>query len=118
MRPLRDRPGFYHRPAGIPAARPSVGARPLASAVAVTDWSSGRTRSFDFGPGHVTDEMVYVPKPGATHEADAWLVGPTINLKAGVSELHVLDLLHVEDGPVATWRADVALPAAFHGNWA
>ncbi|VTO20307.1 carotenoid oxygenase family protein [Brevundimonas vancanneytii] len=92
--------------------------RPLASAVAVTDWSSGRTRSFDFGPGHVTDEMVYVPKPGGTHEADAWLVGPTINLKAGVSELHVLDLMHVEDGPVATWRADVALPAAFHGNWA
>jgi carotenoid cleavage dioxygenase-like enzyme len=51
------------------------------------------------------------------HEAEAWLVGPTINLKAGVSELHVLDLMHVEDGPVATWRADVALPAAFHGNW-
>jgi carotenoid cleavage dioxygenase-like enzyme len=25
--------------------------------------------------------------------------------------------MHVEDGPVATWRADVALPAAFHGNW-
>jgi len=92
--------------------------RPLASAVAVTDWSSGRTRSFDFGPDHVTDEMVYVPKPGGTHEADAWLVGPTINLKAGVSELHVLDLMRVEDGPVATWRADVALPAAFHGNWA
>lgn len=91
--------------------------RPLASAVAVTDWSTGRTRSFDFGAHHVTDEMVYVPKPGGTHEADAWLVGPTINLKAGVSELHVLDLLHVEDGPVATWRADVALPAAFHGNW-
>ncbi|AYG94563.1 carotenoid oxygenase [Brevundimonas naejangsanensis] len=91
--------------------------RPLASAVAVTDWASGRTRAFDFGPDHVTDEMVYVPKPGATHEADAWLVGPSINLKAGVSELHVLDLMHVEDGPVATWRADVALPAAFHGNW-
>jgi len=92
--------------------------RPLASAVAVTDWASGRTRTFDFGPGHVVDEMVYVPKPGGVHEADAWLVGPTINLKAGVSELHVLDLLRVEDGPVAAWRADVALPAAFHGNWA
>ncbi len=92
--------------------------RPLASAVAVTDWSSGRTRSFDFGPGHVADEMVYVPRSGGAHEADGWLIGPTINLKAGVSELHVLDLLHIEDGPVATWRADVALPASFHGNWA
>lgn len=91
--------------------------RPLASAIGVTDWSLGRTRSFDFGQDHVTDEMVYVSKPGGGHEADAWLVGPAINLKAGVTELHVLDMLRIEDGPVATWRADVALPAAFHGNW-
>ena len=90
---------------------------PLATAVGVTDWISGRTRSFDFGNNHVTDEMVYVPKPGATAENEAWLVGPTINLEKGVSELHVLDLAHVEDGPVCTWRSDVALPAAFHGNW-
>ena len=91
--------------------------KPLASATAVTDWKTGQTRQFDFGAGHVVDEMVYVPKPGSTREDEAWLVGPTINLKAGVSELHVLDLARVEDGPVCTWQADVALPAAFHGNW-
>ena len=34
-----------------------------------------------------------------------------------VTELHVLDVARIEDGPVATWRADVALPAAFHGMW-
>jgi len=45
------------------------------------------------------------------------LIGPSVNLKAGVSELHLLDLARIEDGPVCTWRADVALPAAFHGNW-
>lgn len=90
---------------------------PLATAIGVTDWKSGRTRRFDFGPDHVTDEMVYVPKPGATAEEDAWLIGPSVNLKAGISELHLLDLARIEDGPVCTWRADVALPAAFHGNW-
>ncbi len=89
----------------------------LASAIGVTDWHSGRTRSFDFGTDHVTDEMVYVPKPDGTSEADAWLIGPSVNLKEGVSELHLLDLARIEDGPVCTWRADVALPAAFHGNW-
>jgi len=62
--------------------------RPLADGVGVYDWASGRDRAFIFGPDHVPDEMVYVPKPGGVHEADAWLVGPTINLKAGVSELH------------------------------
>ncbi|WP_297799800.1 carotenoid oxygenase family protein [uncultured Brevundimonas sp.] len=90
---------------------------PLASAIGVTDWASGRTRSFSFGADHIVDEMVYVPKTGATAEEDAWLIGPSVNLKAGVSELHLLDLARVEDGPVCTWRADVALPAAFHGNW-
>ncbi|MBX3476983.1 MAG: carotenoid oxygenase family protein [Brevundimonas sp.] len=91
--------------------------RPLACGTGVTDWASGRTRAFDFGADHVADEMVYVPKPGATDEAEAWLVGATINLKARATELHVLDLARVEEGPVATWRADVALPASFHGSW-
>lgn len=91
--------------------------RPLATAIGVTDWQSGHTRSYDFGEDHVIDEMVYVPKPGGTHEEDAWLIGPSVNLKAGVSELHLLDMARVEDGPVCSWRADVALPAAFHGNW-
>jgi carotenoid cleavage dioxygenase-like enzyme len=91
--------------------------RPMATGVGVTDWRSGRTRKFDFGSGHVADEMVPVPKPGSTVEDQAWLIGPTINLKAGVSELHVFDMARVEDGPVATWAADIALPASFHGRW-
>jgi carotenoid cleavage dioxygenase-like enzyme len=92
--------------------------RPLASGVGVTDWNSGRSSIYDFGPDFVVDEMVHVPKPGMSGETDAWLVGPAINLREGVTELHVLDMARVEDGPVCTWRADVALPAAFHGNWA
>ena len=92
--------------------------RPMATGVGVTDWRSGRTRTFNFGADHVADEMVHVPKPGSTAEDQAWLIGPTINLKAGVTELHVLDMARVEDGPIATWAADVALPASFHGRWA
>jgi carotenoid cleavage dioxygenase-like enzyme len=91
--------------------------RPMATGVGVTDWKSGRTRTFNFGAHHVADEMVPVPKPGSTGEEQAWLIGPTINLKAGVTELHILDMAKVEDGPVATWAADVALPASFHGRW-
>ena len=61
--------------------------------------------------------MVYVPKAGASDETEAWLVGSTINLKTRMTELHVLDLARIEDGPVASWTADVALPATFHGAW-
>ena len=91
--------------------------RPFASAVGMTDWRAGRTRVFDFGADHVMDEMVFVPRPGGTAEDDGWLVGPTINLAARVTELHVLDAARIEDGPVATWRADAALPVSFHGIW-
>ncbi len=91
--------------------------QPLARGVGVTDWASGRTRAFDFGADHVADEMVYVPKAGASDETEAWLVGSTINLKTRMTELHVLDLARIEDGPVASWTADVALPATFHGAW-
>jgi carotenoid cleavage dioxygenase-like enzyme len=72
---------------------------------------------FDFGADHVVDEMVPVPKRGSAAEDQAWLIGPTINLRAGVTELHVFDMARIESGPVATWAADVALPASFHGRW-
>lgn len=93
------------------------GGRPLPTGLAVQDWATGRSHGFDFGDTQVVEEMVFVPKPGATAERDAWLVGPSINLKTGVTELHAFDVARIEDGPVATWAADVALPAGFHGAW-
>ena len=91
--------------------------RPLPTGLAVHDWSSGRSDSFEFGAGHVVEEAIFVPRPGGSGERDAWLVAPSINLRAGVTELHVFDAGRVADGPLATWRADVALPAGFHGAW-
>jgi carotenoid cleavage dioxygenase-like enzyme len=111
-----ERRAGLHRRFSVHTAGETPG-RPLATGVGVTDWRDRRTRTFDFGAGHVVDEMVPVPKAGSAAEDQAWLVGPAINLQAGVTELHVFDMAHVEDGPVATWAADVALPAAFHGRW-
>ena len=59
-----------------------------------------------------------IPKPGGSGELDAWLVAPSINLAQGVTELHAFEAGRVSDGPVVSWRADVALPAGFHGAWA
>ncbi|NBB63499.1 carotenoid oxygenase [Pseudomonas sp. ODNR1LW] len=91
--------------------------RPLPTGLAVQDWDSGRSHGFTFGLHQIVEETVFVPKPGATAETDAWLVGPSVNLKAGRTELHVFDAARVEEGPVATWQADTALPAGFHGAW-
>jgi all-trans-8'-apo-beta-carotenal 15,15'-oxygenase len=43
-----------------------------------------------------------------------FLAHPRVNLDARATELHLLDARRIEAGPVATWRADVALPVGFH----
>jgi all-trans-8'-apo-beta-carotenal 15,15'-oxygenase len=90
--------------------------RPLPTGLATWDWDSGRSDAFSFGDTQIVEEAVIVPR--GPDEADAWLVAPSINLAEGVTELHAFDAAHMSDGPVATWRADVALPAGFHGVWA
>lgn len=87
---------------------------PMPRALAVTDWERGRTDRFDFGD-HVVDEAVFVPRRPYSGEGDGWLVGASLNLAARATELHIFDALRVGAGPVCTWRAEVALPASFHG---
>lgn len=91
--------------------------RPLARGLAVHDWGADRSTVFDLGPDQVAEEAVFVPKPGRSAETDAWLLAPSINLGEGVTELRLFEVADLAAGPVATWRADVALPAGFHGAW-
>ncbi|WP_374468238.1 carotenoid oxygenase family protein [Phenylobacterium sp.] len=89
---------------------------PFFQAVAVQDWRRDRTEVFDFGPRTLVEEMVFVPRGAG--EFDGWLVGTSVNLDARATELHVFDARHLADGPLCTWRADVALPVSFHGVFA
>lgn len=91
--------------------------KPFLQGVAVADWKTGKADVFDFGEHQVAEEMVFVPRPGARAEMDGWLVGTSVNLKARATELHVFDAGRVSDGPVVTWRADLALPMGFHGTF-
>lgn len=91
-------------------------ARPLSRSLALRDWRSGRLQTCDFGGGHVVEEAAFVPGPGAG-EGEGWLVVPTLNLRRQASELHVFDALRIGEGPICTWRADVALPIGFHGTF-
>jgi all-trans-8'-apo-beta-carotenal 15,15'-oxygenase len=89
--------------------------RPLFQGVAVRDWKADRDQVFDFGPRHLVEEVVFVPRPGSLAELDGWLVGTTVNLDAKATELHVFDARQVQQGPIAAWRVPVALPVTFHG---
>jgi len=89
--------------------------RPLFQSLAVRDWKKDRDAVFDFGPRHLVEEALFVPRPGSSEELDGWLVGTTVNLDAKATELHVFDARGVTQGPLVTWRAPVALPVTFHG---
>ncbi|MCA3255397.1 MAG: carotenoid oxygenase family protein [Alphaproteobacteria bacterium] len=88
---------------------------PFPHAVGSWDWSSGRARRFDFGDSQLVEEFLFVPKGDG--ERDGWLVGTTLNLAAGATELHVLAADRPEAGPLVTWRAAHALPLSFHGTF-
>lgn len=92
--------------------------RPLFQGVAVRDWTREREQVFDFGPDHLVEEMIFVPRPGSSAEFDGWLVGTSVNLKARATELHVFDARRVAAGPLTSWRASMALPVTFHGCFA
>ncbi len=86
--------------------------------VQVRDLASGRVDRHDYGVDAVVEEHVVVPKPGATAERDAWLLGTRYDARRGVTVLAVLDAAHVADGPLAEAALPYALPLGFHGHFA
>jgi carotenoid cleavage dioxygenase-like enzyme len=112
-------PRIDRRRAGWPRAytvhATGDGAGPLFHGLATHNWSTGASDTFSFGPAHLVEEAVFVPRPGTERELDGWLVAPTVNLAAKATELHVFDALRVSAGPVCSWRARVALPVSLHG---
>jgi carotenoid cleavage dioxygenase-like enzyme len=91
------------------------GSAPLFHALATYSWPGHLTDVFDFGPAHMVEEAVFAPRPGGAGELDGWLLAPTVNLAAKASELHVFNARRLADGPLCSWRAEVALPVSLHG---
>jgi carotenoid cleavage dioxygenase-like enzyme len=96
----------------------SVEGQPGGSALALQDWSSGKSDIHDFGSHYMVEEFLFVPKPDGSAEGDSWLIGTAINTRLQRSEVHVFDAAKVSDGPLATWQAAYAWPLGFHGTWA
>jgi carotenoid cleavage dioxygenase-like enzyme len=88
---------------------------PLFHGLATHDWKTGKSDAFAFGPDQLMEEAVFVARPGGTDELDGWLLAPSVNTRAKATELHVFDARRVAAGPLATWRADRALPVSLHG---
>lgn len=92
--------------------------RPGSTGITVHDWENGQSEAFNFGPSRMVEEFLFVPKSGRSGEAESWLIGTVLNLKAKASEVCVFDAARVSDGPVCIWQAAYSWPLGFHGTWA
>ncbi len=75
------------------------------------------TESFDYGPGVLPEEHVFVPRQAPRSEDDGWLLGPFLDYAQKASGIAVFDARHVGDGPLARAWLDYPLPLAFHGHF-
>lgn len=90
----------------------------LYQAVAKVDLETGRSTSFDFGPGRIPLEPVFVPNPEGRAEDDGWLLVEVANADTGRATLCVLDARCIQDGPIASVILNHHIPMRFHGRWA
>ena len=81
------------------------------------DLESDASESFDYGPGVIAEEHVFVPRRVARSEDDGWLVGAFLDSTRGLTGVAVFDARHVGAGPVARAWLDYPLPLAFHGQF-
>jgi len=85
--------------------------------VALRDLQTGNVDRYDYGEHVAVEEHIVVPKPGASGERDAWLVGTTFDARRKVTLVNVIDARHVGAGPVAQAALPYWLPLGFHGNF-
>ena len=105
----------------------TLGVSPAGSAAGSAGWRLRRvvkrdhdaadSRSFDYGPGVIAEEHVFVPRSTPRSEDDGWLIGPFLDYVRGLSGIAVFDARHVADGPVARAWLEYPLPLGFHGQF-
>ena len=81
------------------------------------DLEAGTSDSFDYGPGVIAEEHVFVARRASRREDEGWLVGAFLDYVRGLTGIAVFDARHVADGPVARAWLEYPLPLAFHGEF-
>ncbi|MGH8421762.1 MAG: carotenoid oxygenase family protein [Pseudomonas fluorescens] len=91
---------------------------PYFNAVAAYDVARGRHEVHRYGRDILSEEHVFVPKPGRSRAGEGWLVGTLLDSARGRSGIAVLDAERVNDGPLAQAWLPYSFPLGFHGRFA
>ncbi len=81
------------------------------------DTSNGQRKTYDLGDSYMVGEPVFAPRVGGTDEGDGYVIMLAYHQPTDKSELMVFQASAIDDGPVATAKVPVRIPAGFHGSW-
>ena len=84
------------------------------NAVAHSDRLRGDVKTFSLPSTDLLGEPVFVPRANPSGEGDGYVLTLAWRGEEDISELLLLDALHVEDGPIATARLPHRVPHGFH----
>jgi carotenoid cleavage dioxygenase len=85
--------------------------------VAHVDYSTGVVTKSPCGEDNGWQEPVFIPRSPDAPEGDGYLAIVKSRVREMASELVILDVQNLEDGPVATARLPIRLRDAIHGSW-
>lgn len=82
------------------------------------DFETGKSQTYEFGPGRFCSEAPFAPRIGATAEDDGYLITFITDIGAGRSECAVLDARNIEAGPICRIFLPEMICAGTHSTWA
>ncbi|MDD9874967.1 MAG: carotenoid oxygenase family protein, partial [Gammaproteobacteria bacterium] len=72
--------------------------------------------SFDYGPGVLAEEHVFVPRQHRDgHQSPVCLLAPALDWAREATALHLFDAHNLAAGPLAVAQLEYALPLGLHG---
>jgi len=81
------------------------------------DLEAGTSERFEYGPGRVGMEAVFVPARADAGEDEGWLMAYVTDMAEGRSEVVILEAQDLSAGPIARIHIPYRVPSGFHGNW-
>jgi carotenoid cleavage dioxygenase len=84
----------------------------------VIDQQTQKVRKFSLGPDVTLAEATFVPRRKGAAEGDGYLIGvASYHKQSNRSDLVLVDIDHLEDGPIALVKMPYRVPGQIHGFW-
>lgn len=81
------------------------------------DLRTGTSQTHAFGPRHIPNEAVFVPRHAGAAEDDGWLLSYVCDLGEERSDVVIVNAQDVGGEPQAVIHLPGRVPLGFHGNW-